>query len=137
MVSGYEKGEAQNICLCNSSVFHHVLIQGNDTSLYCTSTFSLTGILKTNNGTVPFFSSPVMFCCKFWPFQFQFKPQKSYTSPVPKVPLVTQPDTPALSIQDVSPTKRALLIGISDYPHLLPHQQLPGCTNDVTLLHDL
>ncbi len=50
---------------------------------------------------------------------------------------VTQPDTPTLGVEDVFPTKRALLIGISNYPNLLPHQQLPGSTNDVTLLYDL
>ena len=78
-----------------------------------------------------------MFCVKFWPFRFQHQHRKSYTPPVPKVPLVSKPETPSLSTQDVLPTKRALLIGISDYPHLPPHQQLPGCSNDVTLLNDL
>ena len=55
-------------------------------------------------------------------------------SPISNIPQVTQRDPPTLGID---PTKRALLIGISDYPNLLPHQQLPGATNDVTLLCDL
>ena len=71
-----------------------------------------------------------------WPFQF--KRRKSYTPTISNlVQQVTQPDTPTLGVEDVFPTKRALLIGISNYPNLLPHQQLPGSTNDVTLLYDL
>jgi len=40
-------------------------------------------------------------------------------------------------MQDVSPTKHALLIGIDNYPYLSPERQLHGCTNDVVLLSDI
>ena len=41
------------------------------------------------------------------------------------------------TLQDPSPTKRALLIGIDDYPNLSKELQLRGCGNDLTLLSNL
>jgi len=55
---------------------------------------------------------------KWWPFTNSAQPA---------------PATP----QDPSPTKRALLIGIDDYPNLSKESQLRGCGNDLTLLSNL
>src|SRR5438309_1795843 len=70
-------------------------------------------------------------------FGFCWELLKCRKSRTRRVPPVTQPDIPAPSIQDASPTKRALLIGISKYLYLPPNQQLSGCTNDVALLNGL
>jgi hypothetical protein len=47
------------------------------------------------------------------------------------------PEIPTHKMQNSSPIKRALLIGIDDYPNLPPARQLYGCVNDVNLMHDL